>query len=400
MTGHGCAAHRRLLKPPAARALRVQLCVEVSCTHLLDCNPAGPVPRQASWSPAGRAAATTAVAQLRLPGSAAPGRRRRAAGTTDSAPARTGPHAAGAGDRMTSAGRGAAAPTACSGRGPAVWLHTISAWTPLLPSSGPSRYALAASARAGGARPYAGQNCCLVAAEPGARGGAVARPGRRQTGARRTASPTAATRRAPEDVISMLARAVREVEAAVERRRVTPAVRTKFQVVALLVREEHARVRGGRTSSQAHRAEQLKRLDGIATILAKTAVRDPGLLALLAEDAVVSDAAKSLQARDAADGRHRTGARGGRADRSRGRIRRRRAPGRAAVGRLPAAGQPVPRPRLLRRPAERRRPAPAGRLGAAQPAAHARSNGPTSGAPACMALPAPAAAARAGRPAS
>ena len=93
----------------------------------------------------------------------------------------------------------------------------------------------------------------------------------------------------------MLARAVREVEAAVERRRVTPAVRTKFQVVALLVREEHARVQGERTSSQTHRAEQLKRLDGIATILAKTAVRDPALLALLAEDAVVSDAARLLK---------------------------------------------------------------------------------------------------------
>ena len=93
----------------------------------------------------------------------------------------------------------------------------------------------------------------------------------------------------------MLARAVREVEATVERRRVTPAVRTKFQVVALLLREENARVRRERTGSQTHRTEQLKRLDGIATILAKTAVRDPALLALLAEDAVVSDAARSLK---------------------------------------------------------------------------------------------------------
>ena len=93
----------------------------------------------------------------------------------------------------------------------------------------------------------------------------------------------------------MLARAVREVQAAVERGRVTPAVRTKFQVVALLVREEHARAQETQTSSQTHRTEQIKRLDGIATILAKTAVRDTALLALLAEDAVVSDAAKSLR---------------------------------------------------------------------------------------------------------
>ncbi len=93
----------------------------------------------------------------------------------------------------------------------------------------------------------------------------------------------------------MLARAVREVQAAVEARRVTPAVRTKFQVVALLVREEHARVQARQTGSQASRTERLKRLDGIATILAKTAVRDPRLLALLAEDAVVSDAARLLK---------------------------------------------------------------------------------------------------------
>ena len=93
----------------------------------------------------------------------------------------------------------------------------------------------------------------------------------------------------------MLDRTVREVEAAVERRRVTPAVRTKFQVVALLVREEHARIRGERTGSHTHRDAQLKRLDGIGTILAKTAVRDPALLALLAEDAVLSDAARSLK---------------------------------------------------------------------------------------------------------
>ncbi|MCW2647133.1 MAG: helicase domain protein, partial [Pseudonocardiales bacterium] len=55
-------------------------------------------------------------------------------------------------------------------------------------------------------------------------------------GARRTASRKQRRVPAPEDVFSVLARAVREVEAAVQRRRVTPAVRTKFQVVALLAR--------------------------------------------------------------------------------------------------------------------------------------------------------------------
>ncbi|MDN5933793.1 MAG: ATP-dependent helicase, partial [Pseudonocardia sp.] len=97
------------------------------------------------------------------------------------------------------------------------------------------------------------------------------------------------------DVMSVLARSVREVEAALRGGRATPATRTKFQAVALLLRDERARVRAEESSSEARRAEQLKRLDGIATTLAMTAVRDPALLALLAEDAVVSDEARSLR---------------------------------------------------------------------------------------------------------
>ena len=124
----------------------------------------------------------------------------------------------------------------------------------------------------------------------------MARPGQRQTGARR---PAQRDRRARDggDVIAVLARTVRGLEAAVSRGRVTPAVRTEFQAVALLVRQQHDRVKAEEGASPARKAEQLKRLDGIATILAKTAVRAPALLTLLAEDAVVSEAARSL-ARD------------------------------------------------------------------------------------------------------
>jgi hypothetical protein len=95
--------------------------------------------------------------------------------------------------------------------------------------------------------------------------------------------------------MSVLARAVREVEAGVQRGAATPSVRTKFQVIALLVRDERTLVKTDTTRSEAYRAEQLKRLDGIATILAKVAVRDPSLFGLLAEDAVVSDAARTLK---------------------------------------------------------------------------------------------------------
>jgi SNF2-related domain/Helicase conserved C-terminal domain len=122
----------------------------------------------------------------------------------------------------------------------------------------------------------------------------VARPGQRQTGARRTVPRKHRPVRDGGDVISALAGTVREIEAAVGRGRVTPDVRTKFQAVALVLRDERARVRSADTTD-GRRAEQLKRLDGIATILATTAVRDAGLLALLAEDSDVSDAARSLR---------------------------------------------------------------------------------------------------------
>ncbi len=122
----------------------------------------------------------------------------------------------------------------------------------------------------------------------------MARPGQRQAGARRTAPRKQRRVHHRGDVVSVLARTAREVEAAARRGRVTPAVRTKFQAIALLLRDERARVRAA-AGSDSHRAEQLRRLDGIATILVTTAVRDAQLLALLAEDSDVSDAARSLK---------------------------------------------------------------------------------------------------------
>jgi hypothetical protein len=122
----------------------------------------------------------------------------------------------------------------------------------------------------------------------------VARPGRRQSGARHPGPRNQRRVRSSGDVIEVLARAVREVEGAAQRGRVTPAVRARFQAIALLLRDERARVLAT-PAGEGHRTEQLKRLDGIATILATTAVRDAGLMALLAEDAVVSEAARSLK---------------------------------------------------------------------------------------------------------
>ncbi|THG32364.1 DEAD/DEAH box helicase [Naasia lichenicola] len=99
-----------------------------------------------------------------------------------------------------------------------------------------------------------------------------------------------------EGLIPVLARAVREVEGAAQRGPVSPANRTKFQVIALLVREERQRAKAA-PMSDSDRAETLKRLDGVATILAKTAARDTSLIALLESDKGASDAAKALRRR-------------------------------------------------------------------------------------------------------
>ncbi len=93
----------------------------------------------------------------------------------------------------------------------------------------------------------------------------------------------------------MLAKTVRQVESAAQRGKVRPSGRTAYQVVALLVREERARVKADASMREAERTNVLTRLDGIATILAKTAARDTSLLELLAEDAVVSASAVDLK---------------------------------------------------------------------------------------------------------
>ncbi|MGX5681214.1 DEAD/DEAH box helicase [Schumannella luteola] len=96
-------------------------------------------------------------------------------------------------------------------------------------------------------------------------------------------------------VIPVLARAAREVETAVQRGPLKPANRARFQVAALLLREERARVKADSSLSDAERANEQKRLDGLAGILAKTAARDTSLIAMLSEDAPVTAAAKALR---------------------------------------------------------------------------------------------------------
>ncbi|HAM25381.1 MAG TPA: helicase, partial [Microbacteriaceae bacterium] len=123
--------------------------------------------------------------------------------------------------------------------------------------------------------------------------------GRKQTSARKPSQRQSAQRRSrgadDAGVIPVLARAVREVEGAAERGKVGPTNRTKFQVIALLMREERAKAKTDKELTEAERTETLKRLDGVATILAKTAARDTSLIQLLAEETAVTDAARTLR---------------------------------------------------------------------------------------------------------
>ena len=96
-------------------------------------------------------------------------------------------------------------------------------------------------------------------------------------------------------LIPILARKVREIEAKSQRGKLGPTNRVKFQVIAFLVREERARVKADAEIGDPARAELLKRLDGVATILAKTAARDTSLIQLLEADQATSPVAKRMR---------------------------------------------------------------------------------------------------------
>jgi SNF2 family DNA or RNA helicase len=89
--------------------------------------------------------------------------------------------------------------------------------------------------------------------------------------------------------------AVREVERAVNQRQLTSGQRARFQAAALLARAERANVRVDDTLTPTQKDSQLKRLEGLATILAQIATREPSLFSLLQDDAEVSDATRRFE---------------------------------------------------------------------------------------------------------
>ena len=125
----------------------------------------------------------------------------------------------------------------------------------------------------------------------------------------RRRKPSSSRRDDEAPIIPILARKVREVEAKAQRGKLGPTNRVKFQVIAFLVREERARVKADTTLADAARSELLKRLDGVATILAKTAARDTSLIQLLEVDQAASPGRASHAPRLAARVGRRAGTR-------------------------------------------------------------------------------------------
>jgi len=116
-----------------------------------------------------------------------------------------------------------------------------------------------------------------------------------QTSSQRRRKTSSARRDDEAPIIPILARKVREVEAKAQRGKLGPTNRVKFQVIAFLVREERARVKADTSVADGARAELLKRLDGVATILAKTAARDTSLIQLLEVDQAASPVARRMR---------------------------------------------------------------------------------------------------------
>lgn len=113
--------------------------------------------------------------------------------------------------------------------------------------------------------------------------------------ARKRKTSSSARRDDVAPIIPILARKVREVEAKSQKNKLGPTNRVKFQVIAFLVREERARVKEDQELGDSARGELLKRLDGVATILAKTAARDTSLIQLLEADQATSPVAKRMR---------------------------------------------------------------------------------------------------------
>ncbi len=112
---------------------------------------------------------------------------------------------------------------------------------------------------------------------------------------RRADGARSAPRRPRQDErpISVLEDAARSVESVVSRGRLTVGAQERFQAVALLLREMRDAL-AAESLSEAQRNARLKRINALATVLARTAARDSALLRLLDDDAKPLDGTRAV----------------------------------------------------------------------------------------------------------
>src|SRR3954451_3608933 len=116
---------------------------------------------------------------------------------------------------------------------------------------------------------------------PDGASGGRSTPQQRRQDPRRSSAPRRLDQEGP---IPPLALAAASVDGDVSRNRIPPTTRATFQAVALLVRELREKTKTD-PMNEARRAQELKRIEGLATALARTAAKQPTLLMLLTDDA-------------------------------------------------------------------------------------------------------------------
>jgi hypothetical protein len=126
----------------------------------------------------------------------------------------------------------------------------------------------------------------------------VARTGQRKSGggnSGRGSQRRQSSRPVKRELIAVLTETAQKLDRVIQRPPTTSTLRAKFQAVALVAREERSRVIADDSLGDTLRTKKLRQLDGVATLLARTAVRDTSLLQLLADDARVTDSARNYK---------------------------------------------------------------------------------------------------------
>jgi len=111
----------------------------------------------------------------------------------------------------------------------------------------------------------------------------AAEPRRYEQSTGQSRQPNQRPRLQDQGPIAVLAQAAARVDNEVQRHRVTPDTRARFQAIGILIRELRTQTKAERMP-EVQRAAMLKRFDGLAAALARTSAKEPTLFTLLTDD--------------------------------------------------------------------------------------------------------------------